>query len=99
MKVVLAETAWTDLLHIGLAIREHNPTRAASFVDELYDRCKKLGEMPYAYPLLRDHEATGIRRRVHGNYLIFYRVEDDTVQIIHILHGAMDYERFLFSEG
>src|SRR6185312_2158569 len=98
MRVVLTEAAWADMLNIGLAIKEHNASRAESFVDELYDRCKQLGDMPFAYPLLPDHKATGIRRRVHGNYLIFYRVEDDAVQIIHILHGAMDYERLLFPE-
>jgi plasmid stabilization system protein ParE len=98
MRVVLTEAAWADVLNIGLAIKEHNASRAESFVNELYDRCKQLGDMPFAYPLLRDHEATGIRRRVHGNYLIFYRIEGDTVQIIHVLHGAMDYERLLFPE-
>lgn len=99
MKVVLTEAAWADMFNIGLAIRKHNASRAASFVDELYDRCKELGDLPYAYPLLRDHEATGIRRRVHGNYLIFYRVEGDAVQIVHILRGAMDYEQVLFPES
>ena len=50
MRVVLTETAWADMLNIGLAIKEHNASRAESFVDELYDRCKQLGDMPFAYP-------------------------------------------------
>jgi toxin ParE1/3/4 len=37
-----------------------------------------------------------IRQKVHGNYLIFYRVVTDQVQIIHILHGARDDEGLLF---
>jgi plasmid stabilization system protein ParE len=34
----------------------------------------------------------GIRRRVHGNYLIFYRVREELVEVVHVLHGARDYE-------
>ena len=55
--------------------------------------------MAYAFPLLAGHSESGIRRRVHRRYLIFYRVENETVQFLHILHGAMDYEAILFPEG
>ncbi len=35
---------------------------------------------------------------VHGNYPIFYRIRADAVEIPHVLHGAMDYERVLFPD-
>ena len=41
------------------------------------------------------YERHRIRHRVHGNYLIFYRVEVETVIVIHVLHGAMDYGELL----
>lgn len=41
---------------------------------------------------------SGIRRLVHGNYLVFYRVEEDAVTIIHVLDGAMNCEPLLFAE-
>ena len=28
-------------------------------------------------------------------YLVFYRVKDDEVRVLHVLHGARDYERIL----
>jgi toxin ParE1/3/4 len=28
--------------------------------------------------------------------LIFYRVLNDTVEVLHVLHGARDYEAILF---
>jgi len=43
------------------------------------------------FPLVPCYEAHGIRRRVHGNYLFFYRVETDRVIVLHVLHAAMDY--------
>jgi len=45
------------------------------------------------------YEHTGIRRSLFGNYLIFYRVGDDRIEVIHILHGARDYEPLLFPEN
>ncbi|MBB5518745.1 plasmid stabilization system protein ParE [Amphiplicatus metriothermophilus] len=30
--------------------------------------------------------------------MIFYRIEVDAVEILHVIHGARDYERILFPE-
>ena len=40
-------------------------------------------------------EGSGVRHRVVGNYLIFYRVDPARVAILHVLHGAMDYAGLL----
>ena len=40
----------------------------------------------------------GIRRVVHGNYLIFYHVGVHQIDVMRILHGAMDYEAILYSK-
>ena len=87
-----------DMLAIGNTIRENNPHRAETFVAELYECCLGLGSIPEAYPLVPRHEASGLRRRLFGNYLIFYRIAEKQVEVIHILHGARDYERILFLE-
>jgi len=42
-----------------------------------------------------DHGEVG---RPFENYLIFYRVTDEAVEIIRVLHGAMDFES-IFSES
>jgi plasmid stabilization system protein ParE len=54
--------------------------------------------MPRAYPLVRGQENSGVRRVRHGNYLIFYRVTADVVEILHVLHGARDYEPIVFPD-
>lgn len=54
--------------------------------------------MPDRFPALDRHRSFGIRRCIHGSYLIFYCIGDDTVDIMHILHGATDYEKLLFSD-
>jgi plasmid stabilization system protein ParE len=99
MKVFFAPAAKLDLLSIGENIGPENPTRAVSFVDELIDRCYSLADLPRRYPLVPRYEHWGIRRCVYGNYLIFYRVREDAVDIVHVLHGAMDYESMLFPDA
>ena len=98
MKVRITETAWADLAKIGRDIKSKNPSRAASFVDELEDRCRRLGVMPFAFALMPGWKEQGIRRRPHGNYLIFYRIRGEDVEVLHVLHGARDYEAALFSD-
>ncbi len=99
MKVVVTDAAYADLARIGRAIKRDNPPRAETFVAELFDRCQRLSLMPRAYPLLPKWEDRGVRRRPHGNYLIFYRIQGEIVEVLHVLHGAMDYEKVLFPEG
>ncbi len=98
MKVVITESAYADTLAIGHFMMNDSPVRAQSFVSELFESCQKLENMPKIYPLLPDREDSGIRRKVHGNYLIFFRIGGAAIDVLHVLHGAQDYERILFGE-
>ena len=97
MRVVFAPAAEADLLEISKGIRLESPARAEAFIDEIIDHCYTLTDMPRRYPLVPRYEHFGIRRCIHGKYLIFYRVREDAVEIVHILYGGMDYESILFS--
>lgn len=99
MKVVLTDEALRDLEDIGDYIAKDNPDRARNFVAELLRKARHIGQFPEGFQVVPRHAHLGIRRRVHGAYLIFYRVEHDAVVIIHILHGARDYEALLFPDG
>ena len=99
MRVRLSSEARQDLFAIGDYIARDNLPRAQSFVAELADKCASLGEMPKAHPLVPRYAQKGIRRRVHGRYLIFYRLAPGRVTILHVLSGAMDVEALIFPEG
>lgn len=98
MKVRLSSEARQDLIAIGDYIARDNPPRAQSFVAELTGKCASLGQMPMAHPLVPRYAQKGILRRVHGNYQIFYRADDDEVFVVRVLHGARDYAALLFPE-
>jgi toxin ParE1/3/4 len=96
MIVHLTKEAEQDIERIADYIALDNPPRAVSFLQELRSKCLALADMPERFPLVPRYEASGVRRRGHGNYLIFYRVEPEKVVIIHVLHGAQDYTAILF---
>jgi len=96
MIVHLSAEAEYDLEVIGDYIARDNPARALSFLQELRSKCLGLSDMPERFPLVPRYEATGVRRRGYGDYLIFYRVEAQKVIVLHILHGAQNYNTILF---
>ncbi|MCJ2045517.1 type II toxin-antitoxin system RelE/ParE family toxin [Methylobacterium sp. J-078] len=96
MIVRITDAAEADLERIGDFIALDNPDRALSFVNEILDRCLRLADAPRGFPLVPRYERSGVRRRPYRDYLIFYRVEDDHVDVLHILNGARDYETILF---
>jgi plasmid stabilization system protein ParE len=99
MRVFITAAAEADLVAIGNYIRPHNPARAATFVQELLDHCYSLAEMPRRYPLVPRYERWGVRRCARGDYLIFYRIREELIEIDHILQGAMDYAALLFPDA
>ena len=87
----LRPKAVADLQTIGDFIAASDPQRAVSFIDQLLDLCTAIAERPYAYQR-RDDLMQGVRQAVHGNYLVFFRIGDDGVVVIRILHGARRLE-------
>jgi toxin ParE1/3/4 len=61
------------------------------FLDEFTKKCRYLAQFPF---IGRSYRA--IRPYLHGiplqNYIIFYRVSDDVVEIMRIVRGNRDLE-------
>jgi len=98
MIVRLTDEAERDLEAIGDHIARDNPERALSFIGELREACLGLADFPNRFPRVPRYETQGVRHRVHGDYLIFYRAGAEEVVVLHVLHGAMDYAEILFRE-
>ncbi len=90
MIVTIAKPAEADFEYILDAIAVNNPPAAVAIVRALRESCLSLSDMPHRYPLIPGHEESGVRRRRHWPYLIFYKALDASVVILHILHGAVD---------
>lgn len=95
MIVTISAEAERDIEAIGDYIARDNPDRAISYIRELRAKCLALADLPHGFPLVPRYERQGVRHRVHGRHLIFYRVEAEAVVILHVVHGAQDYAAIL----
>jgi toxin ParE1/3/4 len=91
MNVGISPEARDDLLLIAEWIAEDNPSRADSFVYELEDRCQSLSEFPERFPAIAGMPKGTVRKLTHAGYLIFYRVDTKSVEVLRIIHGARDW--------
>ncbi|MBN9088624.1 MAG: hypothetical protein J0J01_17105 [Reyranella sp.] len=51
---------------------------------------------PRAHPFVDRARDPTLRRRVHGNCLIFDDVSANAVDVLHALHGARDFAQIVF---
>jgi toxin ParE1/3/4 len=91
VKVVLADDAKNDLEDIADFIAQDDARRAASVVKELDAKARELAIFPRRFPLVPELVQFEVRRRLHHGYLIFYRIFDEHVLVLRILHGSRDH--------
>ena len=96
MKVRFADAAKFDLEEISVWLASNAGDIAFKVMLGLRRSCLSLGDMPARFPLVPGHEGSGVRRRVHGTYLIYYSITADFVLVLRILHGARDVDRIMF---
>ncbi|OEF98955.1 addiction module toxin RelE [Vulcanibacillus modesticaldus] len=89
--------AQQDLTELIEYIQLDNPDAALSFLDKIDVTISRLAYFPYSGSIPRDNrlKALNYLMLVFDNYLVFYVVIDDVVEIRRILHGKRKYN-FLF---
>lgn len=83
----LSPQARSELEAIGDHIAEDSPANAERFIDRLIEKFVALGRNPRigrARPELR----SDLRSFPFGAYLILYRIVDDGVEIVRVVHSA-----------
>ena len=91
MRVEITAEAEGDLAAIARYIAQDDTRKATEFIRELRSACEGLSDYAERFALVPRYEQLGIRHRVCGKYLIFYRIEVGRIVVIHVLHGARDY--------
>ena len=91
MYVHLLPEAEKDLTDIHNYIAASDERRAEAFLLDLYRKIGTLAHMPDAHPLIGRGD---IRRRLHGRYLILYRLDHlrHRVTVNRVLHSARDLD-------
>ncbi|MHB1407341.1 MAG: type II toxin-antitoxin system RelE/ParE family toxin [Desulfitobacteriaceae bacterium] len=86
-----------DLQEITDYLNELSPQAAFKLYDEIVDSIGSLQQMPERCPLVKNTtlRMKEYRMLVVENYVVFYVVSGDTVQIRRILFGRRQYEFLL----
>lgn len=97
MNVIFSAGAGQDLREIFEYIAEDNLDAAISFVQRLRLRCLDVAPMPNI-GRKRDDIRPGYRSVTEGEYVIIYRVRDESVDILHVVHGKRDISKIVFPQ-
>ena len=90
----LTQDAKADLIRIyQRGLREYGEAQADDYYNALFDRFELLAERPLSYPAV-DAIRVGYRRSVCGADSIYYRIQEETVEVMAII-GQQDLEGWL----
>jgi addiction module RelE/StbE family toxin len=87
------ETAIRDLEDIFDYIAKDRPAAAVSLLDKLDHTISQLADFPEIGVVPKDDrlKRLGYRLLIIENYLVFYVIKFETIQIRRIIHGAIKY--------
>lgn len=96
-KVKIYPAARRDFLEIIDYLNTLSPEAALRYYDLLTESIGSLSSMPERCPHIKDLalKAKGYRYLIVENYLVFYVVVGDTVQIRRIIYGKRNYQALL----
>jgi len=85
----LTPEAEKDLDEISDFIAAEDPLAAIRLLDSIEAKCRALAEMP-GMGRGREELAVNLRSSHVGKYIIFYRPEDEGIQVVRVIHGHRD---------
>lgn len=90
----IAEEDFTEIISF---IAADNPTAAFAMANKIEKNLELLSENPNLGRIPREEEIRnlGYRYLIVQNYLIFYTMEEKTIFVHRILHGARNYKTLL----
>ncbi|MCL5058900.1 MAG: type II toxin-antitoxin system RelE/ParE family toxin [Actinobacteria bacterium] len=96
-KIRIYSDAKRDLKDIISYLNTLSPQAAIKYYDLIVEKISDLSEMPERCSFVRDVvlKAKGYRYLIIENYLVFFVVKADTVQIRRIIYDKRNYEWLL----
>lgn len=91
-KLKYLEQAKDDLIQIRNYIAKESGSRkiAINYTAKIRQQCQKIAEISGTIGTHRPELSEGIRSFPHGNYVIFFRYNDTSLEIVTIIEGHRD---------
>ena len=91
----LTHAAEQNLAEIWWYVALDSPSHADSLIQRLHEIFVTLADFPNIGVLWSPDTHPDVRRFPVGDYLVFYRPEENGVSILRVLHGSRDVRSFL----
>jgi len=91
-RVIWAHAAETDLEAAAEYVHRDSPAYAASFVNRALEAGRSLTDFAERGRIVPEFEDENIREIFIYGYRLIYRVEDDRVSVVALIHGRRDFQ-------
>ena len=88
MKVYWTLNAIKHLTNIYDYIALNSPTYARRMVDRITQRSEQISTQPFSGRKVPEYETEDIRELIEKPYRIIYRLKQDQIDVLAVIHGA-----------
>jgi addiction module RelE/StbE family toxin len=88
MKVHWTNNAVDHLVNIYEYIALNSPTYAKGMVDRITRRSSQIDGSPLSGRMVPEYQAQDIRELIEKPYRIIYRIKQDQIDVLAVIHGA-----------
>ncbi|HYJ87925.1 MAG TPA: type II toxin-antitoxin system RelE/ParE family toxin [Pyrinomonadaceae bacterium] len=89
-QIVWTDPAIEDLRELHAYIARDSELYASGFVERLISATERLADHAEMGRVVPESNNDSIRELLYQNYRIIYRLKDDHVEVLSVLHGARD---------
>lgn len=99
LKLKIFPMAMQDMEQIFeyISVKLANPTAGLKQIKDFEDALDKVCEFSESCPLVLNEyvKDKSLRKLIVNNYIVFYRVRGDELQVVRVVYGMQNYESFL----
>ena len=93
MKIVWTAPAVEDLRDLHSYITRHSEMYASGFVERIILATERLVDHPRVGRVVPEANEENVRELLYQKYRIIYRVKEDSIEMLAVIHGARDLEK------
>lgn len=91
-RVIWSRVAANDLQSIAEYIERDSPRYAASVIDKILTLARNLPQYPYLGRVVPEFGRADVRERFVFSYRVVYRVSEESILVVNVIHGRRLYE-------
>ncbi|WP_181389816.1 type II toxin-antitoxin system RelE/ParE family toxin [Leucothrix pacifica] len=91
LTLIKAPQAEADLIDIWLYVAEDQPVNADRLLDQLHEAAHLIAETP-KMGVIRPSLGSDIRSFPVGNYILYYRIKSETLELVRVLSASRDVD-------